>query len=198
MLTSIRRPRHGLISGLYEARSNRCGTCGRRFYATEEGKEKKARHLDWHFKTNQRMADAAKRAQNRSWYVDERVSISFFPSGSPLDTILTENRIGSNPEKLGTIWFTLTEKLPEIIQPGPIAIRRRKGPQSNGYTPLTTQPCGIHHVPSARRSLSRHGPKTSRIGFGKMRSKLGVGYITPVVTRKSPKTGQLQRVEIHL
>lgn len=69
---SIKIPRHGLVASLYEAKSNRCGTCGRRFFATEEGKEKKARHLDWHFTTNQRMAEAAKRAQNRSWYVDER------------------------------------------------------------------------------------------------------------------------------
>ncbi|OJJ56332.1 hypothetical protein ASPSYDRAFT_156190 [Aspergillus sydowii CBS 593.65] len=69
---SIKIPRNMLIASLYEARSNRCGTCGRRFFATEEGKEKKARHLDWHFRTNQRMADAARRAQNRSWYVDER------------------------------------------------------------------------------------------------------------------------------
>ena len=70
----MKRPRQGLIATLYEARSNRCGTCGRRFFATEEGREKKAHHLDWHFKTNQRMADTAKRAQSRSWYVDERVS----------------------------------------------------------------------------------------------------------------------------
>ncbi|KAL1846373.1 mRNA 3' end processing factor [Paecilomyces lecythidis] len=69
---SIKIPRPTLIATLYEARSNRCGTCGRRFFATEEGKEKKARHLDWHFRTNQRMADATKRGQNRSWYVDER------------------------------------------------------------------------------------------------------------------------------
>ncbi|PLB39205.1 putative mRNA cleavage factor complex component Pcf11 [Aspergillus candidus] len=69
---SIKIPRPGLLASLYEAKPNRCGTCGRRFHATEEGKEKKARHLDWHFKTNQRMADAARRAQNRSWYVDER------------------------------------------------------------------------------------------------------------------------------
>ncbi|KAL3477998.1 hypothetical protein BJX99DRAFT_116754 [Aspergillus californicus] len=69
---SIKIPRNMLIASLYEARSNRCGTCGRRFFATEEGKEKKARHLDWHFRTNQRMADAARRGQNRSWYVDER------------------------------------------------------------------------------------------------------------------------------
>ncbi|KAL4747186.1 hypothetical protein BDW72DRAFT_183373 [Aspergillus terricola var. indicus] len=69
---SIKIPRSMLLASLYEARSNRCGTCGRRFFATEEGKQKKARHLDWHFWTNQRMADAARRAQNRSWYVDER------------------------------------------------------------------------------------------------------------------------------
>jgi pre-mRNA cleavage complex 2 protein Pcf11 len=38
----------------------------------EAGREKKARHLDWHFKTKARMLDAEKRGQNRSWYVDER------------------------------------------------------------------------------------------------------------------------------
>jgi len=38
----------------------------------ETGKEKKARHLDWHFKTKARMLEAEKRGQNRSWYVDER------------------------------------------------------------------------------------------------------------------------------
>ncbi|KAL1997120.1 hypothetical protein VTN49DRAFT_7985 [Thermomyces lanuginosus] len=69
---SIKIPRPVLIHTLYDAKSNKCGTCGRRFYANEEGKEKKARHLDWHFKTNQRMAEAAKRGQSRSWYVDER------------------------------------------------------------------------------------------------------------------------------
>ncbi|KAB8069561.1 mRNA cleavage factor complex component Pcf11 [Aspergillus leporis] len=69
---SIKIPRSALIATLYESKPNRCGTCGRRFPATEDGKEKKARHLDWHFRTNQRMAEAAKRAQNRSWYVDER------------------------------------------------------------------------------------------------------------------------------
>lgn len=69
--TSLKRPRIHLVSTLYEARPNQCSTCGRRFLATAEGKEKKARHLDWHFRTNQRLADAAKRGQNRSWYVDE-------------------------------------------------------------------------------------------------------------------------------
>jgi pre-mRNA cleavage complex 2 protein Pcf11 len=73
-------PRPTLVASLYEAKTNKCGTCGRRFFANEEGKQKKARHLDWHFRTNQRMAEAAKRGQSRSWYVDERVSmvLSFF------------------------------------------------------------------------------------------------------------------------
>ncbi|KAJ5272845.1 hypothetical protein N7478_007970 [Penicillium angulare] len=69
--TSMKIPRMALVGSLYEAKSNRCGTCGSRFPATNEGKEKKARHLDWHFKTNQRMVEATKRAQTRSWYVDE-------------------------------------------------------------------------------------------------------------------------------
>ncbi|KAM0801104.1 hypothetical protein BDR22DRAFT_880498 [Usnea florida] len=68
---SLKRPRIYLLSTLYEARPNQCSTCGRRFLATAEGKEKKARHLDWHFRTNQRLADSTKRGQNRSWYVDE-------------------------------------------------------------------------------------------------------------------------------
>jgi pre-mRNA cleavage complex 2 protein Pcf11 len=70
---SMKIPRFGLIVSLYDSRPNKCGTCGRRFFATEEGKEMKARHLDWHFKTNQRMTESSLRAQNRSWYVDERV-----------------------------------------------------------------------------------------------------------------------------
>ncbi|KAL9133162.1 MAG: hypothetical protein Q9175_005663 [Cornicularia normoerica] len=69
--TSLKRPRIHLVSTLYEARPNQCSTCGRRFLATTEGKEKKARHLDWHFRTNQRLAASTKRGQNRSWYVDE-------------------------------------------------------------------------------------------------------------------------------
>ena len=70
------RARPHLISTLYEARPNQCSTCGRRFLATDEGKEKKARHLDWHFRTNQRLANSAKRGQSRSWYVDELVRIA--------------------------------------------------------------------------------------------------------------------------
>lgn len=72
--TDFPSPRPHLISILYEARPNQCSTCGRRFLATDEGRQKKARHLDWHFRTNQRLVDSAKRGQSRSWYVDELVS----------------------------------------------------------------------------------------------------------------------------
>ncbi|KAG7294301.1 hypothetical protein NEMBOFW57_004372 [Staphylotrichum longicolle] len=45
--------------------------CGRRFKTTEEGRRKKTAHMDWHFRVHQRMTDAEKRGQHRSWYVDE-------------------------------------------------------------------------------------------------------------------------------
>lgn len=60
-----------LLQTLYEGQPNQCTTCGRRFLATEEGRAKKSRHLDWHFRTNQRIADAVQKGQNRSWYIDE-------------------------------------------------------------------------------------------------------------------------------
>lgn len=70
--TSIRTARPQMISAFLTSRPNQCSTCGRRFLSDESGKEKKARHLDWHFKTKARMLEAEKRGQNRSWYVDER------------------------------------------------------------------------------------------------------------------------------
>ncbi|OQD80541.1 hypothetical protein PENANT_c034G06677 [Penicillium antarcticum] len=97
--TSLRVPRPGLIVSLYDSRSNRCGTCGRRFFATEEGKEMKARHLDWHFKTNQRMTEASRRAQNRSWYVDEKDWIKSREAGDDsgaLDPQATEGGEGTD------------------------------------------------------------------------------------------------------
>jgi pre-mRNA cleavage complex 2 protein Pcf11 len=69
---SIKISRPYLISTFLNARPNQCSTCGKRFTLDDIGKEKKARHLDWHFKTKARMLEAEKRGQNRSWYVDER------------------------------------------------------------------------------------------------------------------------------
>ncbi|KAG9736160.1 hypothetical protein KCU59_g10071, partial [Aureobasidium melanogenum] len=48
-----------VIHTLYDAQPNQCTTCGRRFLSTDEGRAQKARHLDWHFRSNQRIADAA-------------------------------------------------------------------------------------------------------------------------------------------
>jgi pre-mRNA cleavage complex 2 protein Pcf11 len=72
---SMKKPRFHLISRLYEAKPNICATCGRRFDATSEGKEKKARHMDWHFKVKD--PDANKRGVHRSWYIGEKEWIDY-------------------------------------------------------------------------------------------------------------------------
>lgn len=69
---SIKIPRPQMVTTFLNSRPNQCSTCGRRFTSDDIGKDKKARHLDWHFKTKARMLEAEKRGQNRSWYVDER------------------------------------------------------------------------------------------------------------------------------
>jgi pre-mRNA cleavage complex 2 protein Pcf11 len=74
--SSIRISRPQLISSIFSARPNACNTCGRRFTSDDVGREQKAKHLDWHFKTKSRMAEAEKKGQSRSWYVDEREWIS--------------------------------------------------------------------------------------------------------------------------
>ncbi|TVY23867.1 Uncharacterized protein LHYA1_G006168 [Lachnellula hyalina] len=56
---------------LYEKLGAPCTQCGRRFQSNEEGKKKKTAHMDWHFRVHQRMTEAEKRGQHRSWYVDE-------------------------------------------------------------------------------------------------------------------------------
>ncbi|KAK0352095.1 mRNA 3' end processing factor [Friedmanniomyces endolithicus] len=69
---SLKTFRPELVRALYEDQPNQCSTCGRRFLATEDGRAKKERHLDWHFRTNQRMADPnTSRGQHRQWFVDE-------------------------------------------------------------------------------------------------------------------------------
>ncbi|KAF4629633.1 hypothetical protein G7Y89_g8510 [Cudoniella acicularis] len=68
---SLKIPRPHLISSLYEKLGAPCTQCGRRFQSDEEGRKKKTAHMDWHFRVHQRMAEAEKRGQHRSWYVDE-------------------------------------------------------------------------------------------------------------------------------
>ena len=82
------RFRPDLINALYDSQPSQCTTCGRRFPATEEGRVKKALHLDWHFRTNQRIADAVHKGQNRSWYIDEMEWIQLVDidtSSAPVD-----------------------------------------------------------------------------------------------------------------
>ena len=69
---SMKIPRPQLVTTFLNSRPNQCATCGRRFASDDGGKDQKARHLDWHFRTKTRMVEAESRAQNRSWYVDER------------------------------------------------------------------------------------------------------------------------------
>ncbi|KAH8677400.1 hypothetical protein BX600DRAFT_506443 [Xylariales sp. PMI_506] len=68
---SLKQFRPHLIPFLFEALGPQCTHCGRRFKTDEEGKKKKMAHMDWHFKVNQRIAEAEKSGQHRSWFVDE-------------------------------------------------------------------------------------------------------------------------------
>ncbi|KAK5120138.1 hypothetical protein LTR85_006619 [Meristemomyces frigidus] len=86
---ALKQFRPELVRSLYDDQPNQCSNCGRRFLSTEEGRAKKARHLDWHFRTNQRMADPnTGRGQHRNWFVDEMEWIrltEFDPSTTTAD-----------------------------------------------------------------------------------------------------------------
>ncbi|KAK4580161.1 mRNA 3' end processing factor [Recurvomyces mirabilis] len=88
-----------LVRALYDDQPNQCSTCGRRFLATEEGRAKKQRHLDWHFRTNQRMADPAiSRGQHRRWFVDEVEWITL-PEFDPSTASATDTANGAAAQK---------------------------------------------------------------------------------------------------
>lgn len=63
-----------LLRALYSDQPNQCSTCGRRFLSTPEGRANKARHLDWHFRINQRMAEfsSSRAAAHRHWFPEAR------------------------------------------------------------------------------------------------------------------------------
>ena len=67
------RFRPHLIPLIYEDLGPPCTQCGRRFRTDEEGRRKKTAHMDWHFRVHQLIAEAEKRGQHRSWYVDDKV-----------------------------------------------------------------------------------------------------------------------------
>ena len=56
--------------------------------------------MDWHFRVHQRMTEAEKRGQHRSWYVDELVSNIY--ATFPCKILTFTSRIGSNPVKWRT------------------------------------------------------------------------------------------------
>ncbi|KAI9886073.1 MAG: hypothetical protein M1823_002146 [Watsoniomyces obsoletus] len=100
---SLKVPRPHLISSLYESQPSQCSTCGRRFPATEAGRQKKARHLDWHFSVNIRMGEAIKRGQNRSWYVGEMdwIHSRDFDNENPSKNDATNNKKSNNTSTAG-------------------------------------------------------------------------------------------------
>ncbi|PNS13893.1 hypothetical protein CAC42_1384 [Sphaceloma murrayae] len=63
--------RPDLLATLYASLPSQCPTCGLRFPSNPTGKARKAAHLDWHFRTNQRVAESAHRSVHRLWYSDE-------------------------------------------------------------------------------------------------------------------------------
>lgn len=69
--SSLKQFRPHLLPTLYEALGPPCTQCGRRFKTDAEGKRKKTAHMDWHFRVHQRIVEAEKRGQHRSWYVDQ-------------------------------------------------------------------------------------------------------------------------------
>ncbi|EME85298.1 uncharacterized protein MYCFIDRAFT_202076 [Pseudocercospora fijiensis CIRAD86] len=101
---SLKVFRPELVFALYDAQPNQCSTCGRRFLATDEGREKKSLHLDWHFRTNQRIADPnLNRGHHRNWYVDEMAWIThteFDPSTTTATTADSEaaNKVQKGPQ----------------------------------------------------------------------------------------------------
>ncbi|KAK3397216.1 hypothetical protein B0T20DRAFT_252128 [Sordaria brevicollis] len=59
------------INRLHEDLGPPCTQCGRRFGTDDEGRRKKTAHMDWHFRVHQRVTDAERRGQHRSWWVEQ-------------------------------------------------------------------------------------------------------------------------------
>ncbi|KAH9908098.1 hypothetical protein F4778DRAFT_462332 [Xylariomycetidae sp. FL2044] len=70
--SSMKQFRPSLVPLLFESLGPQCTQCGRRFTKDEEGKQKKTAHMDWHFRVNQRMAEADKGVKQRGWLVDDK------------------------------------------------------------------------------------------------------------------------------
>lgn len=102
--TSIRTSRPALLQTFLSRNPNQCTTCGRRFTSDEVGKHKKARHLDWHFKTKTRMIEAERRGVSRSWYVDEREWIASREADDDQEVDGAKKEKGNGPAKVEQDW----------------------------------------------------------------------------------------------
>lgn len=77
---------------LYDAKSSKCGTCGKRFATDEAGVSKRRLHLDWHFRINKKQSNS--NVQSRVWYLDDYDWVKF------RDEDLLEYSTTSNKESL--------------------------------------------------------------------------------------------------
>lgn len=67
---SLKQPRLYLVNTLYDDLGKPCTQCGRRFRGDNAGRAAKTAHMDWHFRVAARIAEAEKKGQHRSYYVD--------------------------------------------------------------------------------------------------------------------------------
>lgn len=144
---SLKIERPQLIGALYSGRGNQCHTCGRRFMLTEEGKRRKAAHLDWHFKVNQRMSEATKRGQNRSWYVDEHEWIRSPPADldEDLAALQIQEKTAARSQANGTTNGAAAAKKKERFVPVP------NDPSTNQACPVCMEPFVPSWLDSAQR-----------------------------------------------
>lgn len=163
---------------------------------TKDGKTKKAQHLDWHFRTNQRLVDSAKRAQSRSWYVDELVSRAPMSLSTSSLTVLV--RIGSDRERTrkGKMDPLLRGKIPKHWW---LQLQRRMIPRPSSYLLLVIVLWLVFHALYARRSSTHRGTMKCRILFGWTLNRLGLEYTMLVATpnyRKMELTHREPRLQI--
>ncbi|KAL8778752.1 MAG: hypothetical protein Q9213_007265 [Squamulea squamosa] len=125
---SLKIPRPNLIRAkLFDARPNQCSTCAQRFEATEEGKKKKARHLDSHFRNNRNLAESAGAQHNRMPYVGE------------LEWIKSRDNIDEDPEAAGVAGSAQAKAVAEAAKNDP---KNKCVPVPKGST-LRDAPCPI-------------------------------------------------------
>ncbi|KAH7118010.1 hypothetical protein B0J11DRAFT_537280 [Dendryphion nanum] len=92
---SMKAPRLHMISKLYLP--NLCVTCGRRFENTNEGKQQKARHMDWHFKI--KTSEATSRGAHRTWYLNEKDWIAYHEFDEALNESPNDTKVAAAAEK---------------------------------------------------------------------------------------------------